>query len=91
MSHVIKKDLGLGPLQQTGQCITIALKEIGGKKKILLYGKECYKDEKKFVLWRKLSICTVIQVSPQTGAKNQSCLSDGLVGLSYDGVTLHFC
>ena len=50
---------------QTGQCLTVALKENWKKKSrcLLLYGKECYKeilftDEKKNLLWRKLSIST---------------------------------
>ena len=62
MSRVTKQDSGLGAFKrQTGQCLTIALKE--NRKKIsrclLSYGKErnkkiLFTDENIFLVWRKL-------------------------------------
>jgi hypothetical protein len=69
MSCVFKQDLGIGAFKwQTGQCLTIALKENMKKKSrhlLSLYGKKHYKEilftnEKNFI-WRKLSISKMIE------------------------------
>ena len=67
MSRIIKQDLGLGAFkQQTGQHLTVALKENRKKSRhLLLYSKEYYKKSslqmKKCLLWRKLSISEMIE------------------------------
>ena len=46
MSRIIKQDLGLGAFKlQTGQRLTVALKENRKKsRRLLMYGKECQKE-----------------------------------------------
>ena len=107
MSRIIKQDLGLGTFKwQTGQCLAIALKEIGKKKSrcvLLLYGKEHYKE----IIFTDENIFTVEETINKQNDRVYALSSREArelilrieqtsvmiwQGVSYDGVTsLGFC